>query len=207
MNHIVEEMKLYVGSVDDPKAIAHIGVKRRSGRYPWGSGERPYQRSEDFLARVEQLKAEGMTEKDLMEYFKITSTDLRRQIRVAKHERRDLEVARAKSLREDGLSLAEIAQKMGYANDSSIRSLLNESTAINKNRAYVTADILEKELQTKNMLDVGAGVEQELGVTKGVLDEALFIMNTRGYDIYPVGMSQVTNNKQQTIMTVLAKEG
>lgn len=207
MNHIVEEMKLYVGSANDPNAIAHYGVKRRSGRYPWGSGERPYQRSEDFLARVEQLQAEGMTEKDLMDYFKITSTDLRRQIRVAKHERRELEAARAKSLRDEGMSLDAIAKKMGYANDSSIRSLLNENTAINKNRAYVTADILEKELKTKNMLDVGAGVPQELGVTKGTLDEALFILQTRGYDIYPIGMKQVTNNKQQTIMTIVAKEG
>ena len=115
MNHIVEEMKLYVGSANDPNAIAHYGVKRRSGRYPWGSGERPYQSSSDFLARVEQLQSEGMTEKDLMDYFNITSTDLRRQIRVAKHERRELEAARAKSLRDDGLSLDAIAKKMGYA--------------------------------------------------------------------------------------------
>lgn len=25
--------------------LFHYGVKRRSGRYPWGSGERPYQRT------------------------------------------------------------------------------------------------------------------------------------------------------------------
>lgn len=27
----------------DSRELYHIGVKRRSGRYPWGSGERPYQ--------------------------------------------------------------------------------------------------------------------------------------------------------------------
>lgn len=30
--------------------LFHIGVKRRSGRYPYGSGERPYQRSNEFGA-------------------------------------------------------------------------------------------------------------------------------------------------------------
>lgn len=29
-----------------PDEIYHFGIKRRSGRYPWGSGERPYQSDE-----------------------------------------------------------------------------------------------------------------------------------------------------------------
>ena len=29
---------------EDLEAIAHYGMPRRSGRYPWGSGENPYQR-------------------------------------------------------------------------------------------------------------------------------------------------------------------
>lgn len=43
--------------VDD--ILMHYGVKRRSGRYPWGSGENPYQHGGDFLARVEELEALG----------------------------------------------------------------------------------------------------------------------------------------------------
>lgn len=35
--------------------IAHYGIKRRSGRYPWGSGERGYQR-EDRLYRKQVRK-------------------------------------------------------------------------------------------------------------------------------------------------------
>lgn len=30
--------------------LAHYGIKRRSGRYPWGSGDRPYQ-GETFRER------------------------------------------------------------------------------------------------------------------------------------------------------------
>ena len=36
--------------------LMHYGVKRRSGRYPWGSGENPYQHGGDFLSRVEELQ-------------------------------------------------------------------------------------------------------------------------------------------------------
>lgn len=93
--------------------LMHYGVKRRSGRYPWGSGEEPYQHSGDFLSRVEELQNQGLSEKDISKAIGLSTTDLRLQIRVAKHERRNLETDRAKSLRSDGKSLQEIADIMG----------------------------------------------------------------------------------------------
>ena len=185
--------------------LMHYGVKRRSGRYPWGSGKEPYQHSGDLLSRVEGLQRDGMSEKQIAETLGLSTTDLRMQVRVAKHERRALEAARAKALREDGLSLNEIAKEMGYANDSSIRSLLNENTAAAKNRAKETAEILKKELDEKGILDVGAGVERELNVSQQTLKEALFILETEGYIHTGIGLSQVTNKKQQTTVEVIAK--
>lgn len=193
MNHIAEDI------------LMHYGVKRRSGRYPWGSGDNPYQHSGDFLSRVNELKKEGLSEKQICEKLGMTTTDYRMQVRVANHERRALEADRARSLREDGLSLNEIAERMGYANDSSIRSLLNEKTAENKNQARVTAERLKKELEEKGVLDVGAGVERELGVSQTTLKEALFILETEGYKHFGVGMPQVTNRGQQTNMELIAK--
>lgn len=186
-------------------SLMHYGVKKRSGRYPWGSGDNPYQHSGDFLSRVEELKKQGLNEKEIATAIGLSTTDLRMQVRVAKHERRSLEADRARSLREDGLSLNEIAKKMGYANDSSIRSLLDENTAANKNRAKATAEILKKELEEKGILDVGAGVERELGVSQNTLKEALFILETEGYVHTGVGMPQVTNKGQQTTLEVIAK--
>ena len=183
--------------------LMHYGVKRRSGRYPWGSGEEPYQHSGDFLARVEELKKTYPKETDLAKQLGMTTTDLRMQLKVAKHERRELLVARAKSLREDGKSLNEIAEIMGYDNDSSVRSLLNENTAAKKSMARTTADILKKEIEEKGMIDVGAGVERDLGVSSGVLKEAVFILETEGYNKYGVGIPQVTNPGKQTITTAL----
>lgn len=185
--------------------LMHYGVKRRSGRYPWGSGEEPYQHSGDFMSRVDELKSQGFGEKKIAETMGLSTTELRMQLRVAKHERRALEADRARSLREDGKSLQEIADIMGYANDSSIRSLLNENTAASKNRAKATAEILKKELDEKGVLDVGAGVERELGVSQNTLKEALFILETEGYKHFGVGMQQVTNQRQQTNMELIAK--
>lgn len=185
--------------------LMHYGIKRRSGRYPYGSGKNPYQHSGDFLSRIEGLQKEGFTEKEIADAIGLSTTDLRMQMRVAKHERRALEADRARSLRDDGLSLNEIAKEMGYANDSSIRSLLNENTAASKNAARNTAEKLKAELEEKGMLDVGAGVERELGVSQNTLREALFILETEGYNVYGVGIPQVTNVGKQTNTPVLTK--
>ena len=184
--------------------LMHYGVKRRSGRYPWGSGDNPYQHGGDFLARVEELQRLGKTEKQIADELHLSTTDLRMQVRVAKHERRALQADRARSLREDGKTLDEIASILGYANDSSVRALLNENTAANKNKAQATAEILKKELAEKGAIDVGTGVERQLGVSTGILQEALFILETEGYNRYGVGVPQVNDPKKRTITPVIS---
>ena len=184
--------------------LMHYGVKLRSGRYPWGSGDNPYQHGGDFLARVEELQRLGKTEKQIADELHLSTTDLRMQVRVAKHERRALQADRARSLREDGKTLDEIASILGYANDSSVRALLNENTAANKNKAQATAEILKKELAEKGAIDVGTGVERQLGVSTGVLQEALFILETEGYNRYGVGVPQVNDPKKRTITPVIS---
>lgn len=187
--------------------LMHYGVKRRSGRYPWGSGEHGFQDSGDFLSRVNELKSHNMSEKEIANALGMSTTSLRTQLRVANHQRRALEADRARSLREDGKSLNEIAEIMGYKNDSSIRSLLNENTANNKNKAAETAEMLKREIEEKGMLDVGAGVERELGVSRNTLEEALFILQTEGYNTYGVGIPNVTQKGKQTNTPVLTKPG
>lgn len=191
--------------------LKHYGIKRRSGRYPWGSGENPYQHSGDFLSRIEQLRKSGMTEKQIVDAInkelpdgqELTTTQLRAYKAIAKYERRSLEVARAKSLRSDGKSLAEIAQIMGYKNDSSVRSLLNESSEKRMNAAQATADLLKNQIAEKGMLDIGEGVERELGISREKFGQALAILEAEGYPVYTRGVAQVTNPGRQTITMVL----
>lgn len=197
MNPYVEEMNY----------LMHYGVPRRSGRYPWGSGENPYQHSGDFLSRIEGLKKEGKTEKEIADELNLTTTQLRIQMSLAKDERRSLEVATAKSLREKGYSLNEIAEKMGYANDSSVRSLLNENSEVRMNQAKATAAFLRKQIEEKGMIDVGVGVERELGISREKLNQALYILEMEGYPVYGAGVPQATNPGKQTNIKVIGPPG
>lgn len=187
--------------------LMHYGMPRRSGRYPWGSGENPYQHSGDFLSRVEELQKEGLSETEIAKSMGLTTTQLRTQRSLAKDERRTLNVATVKSLREKGYSLNEIADKMGFANDSSVRSLLNESSERKMNQAKKTAEFLKKQVDEKGMIDVGTGVERELGISKEKLNQALYILEMEGYPVYGAGVPQVTNPGKQTNLKVLCPPG
>lgn len=195
MNPIAEEM------------LMHYGMPRRSGRYPWGSGDNPYQHSGDFLSRVEELKKQGLSETDIAKSMGLTTTQYRTQKSLAKDERRALDVARARSLREDGKSLNEIAAIMGFSNDSSVRSLLNENSEARMNQAKKTAEFLKKQIEEKGMIDVGTGVERELNISKEKLNQALYILEQEGYPVYGGGVPQVTNPGKQTNIKVICPPG
>ncbi len=200
--------------------IMHYGVARRSGRYPWGSGKDPYQRTGDFLSRVEELRGQGFTYTDprdgktytgdlaIAKSMGLTSTQFRTQLSIEKAERRKLEVARAKSLREDGKSLNEIAEIMGYKNDSSIRSLLNSDSEARMNQAQELANFLKKQIDEKGMIDVGVGTERELGnISREKMEQALYILEMQGYPVYGAGIPQATNPGKQTNVKVICPPG
>ena len=187
--------------------LMHYGIPRRSGRYPWGSGKEPYQHSGDFLGRVEELKEKGLSEKEIADTIGLTTSHLRIQKSLAKDERRMLQVARVKSLREDGKSLSEIAKIMGFNNDSSVRALLNENAESKMKLALTTADMLKKQVDEKGMIDVGTGVERVMGVSKEKLKEALYILEMEGYPTYGGRVPQATNAGRLTTLKVLCPPG
>lgn len=43
------ERRFTIMTCQNTKELSHIGILRRSGRYPWGSGKRPYQSSKETL--------------------------------------------------------------------------------------------------------------------------------------------------------------
>lgn len=200
------EIRWYPDRMSDYE-LEHIGVKYRSGRYPYGSGEDPYQHDGDFLSRVEELEKSGMKESEIVKALGFSSTKEFRNYRsVATNERRRLNVDRAKSLKSDGLSTSEIGRQMGV-NESTVRSWLNASSEERMNRAQNTAARLKEELAKKDYIDVGKGVERELGVTRNRLDEALEILQQEGYNVLGVSVPQATNKSHRTITKVLAKAG
>lgn len=204
--------------LDRDDILMHYGTKRHSGRYPWGSGENPYQHSGDFLSRVEKLRAQGFSFTDengktwtgdtaIAKSMGLTTTQFRTQLGLAGDERRAEEVAQAKRLRAEGKTLKEITEIMGYQNDSSIRSLLNETSEARMNQARQTADFLREQIEKKGIIDVGTGVERELGISREKLNQALYILEMEGYPVYGAGVPQVTNKGQQTNIKVICPPG
>ncbi len=196
----------YFGEVND-EFLEHYGIKRRSGRYPWGSGEDPYQHSGDFLSRVEQYKKQGLKDNEIAKAMGMTSTTYRAMTGIANDERRSLLVDRAKSLRADGLSLNEIAKEMGYKNDSSVRALLNVDSEIRMNQAKNAADLIRKSIEEKGMIDVGKGVDIQLGISKEKLDQALLMLEIEGYPVYGGRVEQATNPGKKTTIKVICPKG
>lgn len=188
--------------------LVHYGMPRRSGRYPWGSGGDPYQHGRDLLGRIEELKKQGWTEtpENIKKEFGMTTTQYRSEKAIAKNERRMLDVARAKSLKEDGLGATEIGREMGV-NESTVRSWLNEESEVRMNKAKKTAEFLKAQIDEKGMIDVGTGVERELGISKEKLNEALHILEEEGYPVYKGGIPQATNPGKQINQKVICPPG
>ena len=193
--------------------LYHYGVKRRSGRYPYGSGEDPYQHSGDFASRVQELKKQGLTESQIAKELGIvnekgqpSSTKLRAQLAIAKEERRRLDIEKVKALKEDGLSGNEIAKITGIP-ESTQRSLMNATSEARMNAARNTAEGLKKLVAEKGMIDVGTGVAAELRVSNEKLNQALEILKIEGYEVHGGRVPQVTNAGQLTTLKVLCPPG
>ena len=192
---------------------------RGSGRYPWGSGDKPFQHPRDFLQRTSALRAMGMSEKDVASAVGIFSRDSRRQYegspkrlrtteRIARHEEK-LELIRdAKALADQGVKSTQGARILGLPNESSFRALLKDGTDRKAREARETADDLLKIMEAKGKgLQVGEGVAQNLGITQDRLDEALELLYFDGYEIWNGRVPQPNNPDHQTTVKILYPPG
>lgn len=184
----------------------HFGTPRHSGRYPWGSGENPYQ-SDPFLSKINQMKSEGKKETEIAEAMNMSTTRLRSQIQIKKSQIRADLVQQAKSLKSDGLNTSEIARRMGFSNESSVRSLLNTDSERRMKISESTAKTLKEVCDERGMIDVGAGVDRELGISPQKMTEALDMLKAQGYEVYGGRIPQVTNPGKMTTIKVLCPPG
>lgn len=187
--------------------LYHYGTKYHSGRYPYGSGENPYQHDpKGFYKRYKQLLAEGKTQKEMCEEFGISSTVLRSRISAAKDAEiieRDAEIIRMK---EDGRSNVYIAEKLGVT-EGTIRNTIKNHEAGKIGAAKQTADFLESKIKELGPIDVGAGVEKDLNVKRTKFNTAVQMLVDQGYEKHNIKVEQATNPGKYTTVEVLAPPG
>lgn len=186
--------------------LFHYGVKFRSGRYPYGSGENPFQHDGSFSGYVNTLKKElGWGQKEIAAHLGISIDNLRAKLAQDDANLRTGKISQALELYEKGKSYSEIGREMGL-NPSSVRSLLSEPVRMRANALNNTVNALEKAVNDRKYIDVSKGVELQLGVTQDRMEKASQILYDQGYMLYNMRVPQLTTGNYTT-MTVLAPPG
>ena len=201
-----EPNEVYLDEIflSDADYLEHYGTPRHSGRYPWGSGDNPYQRHEDFLANVQKLKDKGMNETEIAKSMKMTTSVLRARISYASDTLRRERAAMAMKLHEKGYSNPAIAKRMGLPNESSVRSLLKEKSDIRAKQTEELMTVLKNTVEDKKYVDVGGGTELRLNVSEQKLKNACILLQDEGYKITTF-KTQQAGTPYKTTIKVLTK--
>ena len=217
MSSVLDEMRAVLEG--DTDSLMHYGTKFHSGRYPYGSGEDPYQHDGDFLTRIDRLKKEEgfkETADEVNRYFGMKLEDYRNEKYWAEFTRKEQQIVKAKGLREKGLGFSAIGKEMGV-NESTVRSWLNPTTEANMYAAKQTVDFLKDQIAQKTLLDVGKdaekyinvgdGAENQLGISRTKLDQALYALESEGYVVMQNRIPQPNNPGKFTVQMVLCPPG
>lgn len=193
---------------DYDDVLVHYGTPRKSGRYPYGSGGDIVAvptRNKDFLGMVKELRAQGLTDTQIAEGFGMSTTDFRAKNSMAKNQHRQEQINEAWRLKEKGMSNVEAAKQMGIP-ESTFRSLTTPGAADKADVLTSTADMLRRQVAEKKYVDVGVGVENQLGMSSERLKTSVAILKQEGYVVESVKVTQLGTGKE-TRVKVLAPPG
>lgn len=201
----------------DELYLEHYGTKRHSGRYPWGSGDNPYQHDKiGFYRDYKYYKQEGKSESEIAnlidsKYFgghkKFTTTQLRAWVTLGKEEKMAEDISRVMELKQKGMSNVAIGKEMGVP-ESTIRTWLDPARKEKLSSTRNIAEVLKKELDMSNsgMLDIGKSNEIALNCSKQKLDAAVKLLEEEGYKKHYIKVEQQGNLGNYTSLQVLTKD-
>lgn len=190
---------------DDKLYLMHYGTKRHSGRYPWGSGEDPYQHESSFLSSVDNMRKEGMTSKEIWESLGMSSKEFRERIGIERAQKEDYDRRYILKLKEKGYSNTAIAERMGK-NESYIRYQLGKSEAQKSLKLNAAVDLLKQNVDEKQFIDIGLGTNYSMNTSEQVLNNAVRKLKDEGYKVYYIKVEQLGTGKQTT-MKILCPPG
>lgn len=191
--------------VSEDDYLAHYGILRKSGRYPWGSGGPEKASNRSFLGYVAQLQKEGLSEAEIATGMGITTTQLRAAKSIAKNEERQANINTATRLKDKGLSNVAIGERMGV-NESVVRNLLEPGVKDKADILFSTSNMLRDEVAQKKYIDIGTGVENHLGMSSTKLATAVAVLQEEGYKIHYLKVTQLGTGKQTTLKVLTAPE-
>ena len=184
--------------------LAHYGTPRHSGRYPWGSGKNP-QRNKIFLQRADELKKQGLSDKEIADAFDMSTGQYRAMRSLASNAKKKEDIRKVLTLKDKGYSNTAISKELGIP-ESTVRNYLNPTFQARRDKASLLADELKKQVEERKYLDVGKGVEIQLGVSEEQMKAAIELLKQEGYSYHRFPVSQAADPTQKTNVVVLTKD-
>lgn len=191
--------------IDEEAYLAHYGILRKSGRYPWGSGGTQSTRNKTFLETVDNLRRQGMSEVEIARGFGITTTALRAAKSIAKAEQKQGDIAQAQRLKNKGYSNIAIGERMGI-NESSVRALLAPGQKDKADILETTSNMLKDQVAEKKFIDIGTGVENHLGISQTKLSTAVAVLQEQGYKVHYLKVEQLGTGLNTTVKVLSAPD-
>lgn len=188
--------------IEEGDYLAHYGILRKSGRYPWGSGGNVVQRSKDFQGIVEELRTKGLKDTEIAKMFEMSTTELRATNSIAVNQIRRSNIAMAEKLKAKGLSNPAIGERMGV-NESVVRTWLADGAKEKADILDTVSEMLRKEVAEKGIIDIGAGVETHVGITKTKLSTAVALLKAEGYEVYSLNQTQAGTGKETKVKVLV----
>ncbi len=184
--------------------LVHVGTKRHSGRYPWGSGVNP-QRTKHLLSTIKDLKESGMSERDIAKAMGMSTTELRQQKSIAKAAKKQADVAMVVRLKDKGVSTSAIARRLGIP-EPTVRSMLKPSALAKADSLETVSNVLKANVEQHKYIDIGKGSESFVGTSDTTLKTVVRQLVNEGYAVHNIQvLQQGTGNK--TTIKVLAPPG
>lgn len=176
-----------------------------SGRYPFGSGENPYQHEKGFNGYVNSLRKQGLSDGTIAKGlgFK-SSVELRAHMAIEKQRQTEAQRQRIVEMRERGMSVNAIAKRLGIP-ESTARNIIDPAMAEKRDKVKSIADILKEQVNEKGYIDVGKGVELSnlINVSPEKLNTAVAMLKEEGYKVHYVPVEQLGNPGKFTTVKTL----
>lgn len=183
------------------------GTPRHSGRYPWGSGENPYQHGSEFYRQVKKMRDAGTSDDDIAKYFNMSKSEFKNKVSVSRAKEWTYNSVKAMKLKDKGYSNVEIGRMMGVG-ESEVRNWLKPELQERNMVIQNTANMLKEQVDKKGYIDVGAGSEFYINVSQDRLAKALYSLQEDGYVVYGnIKVPQVNNPNHNTSVMVLCPPG
>ena len=194
----------FLDDSDDSNTLSHYGTPRHSGRYPWGSGENPYQGDMDFKAHVDSLRKKGWKQTEIAKSMGMNTSQLRAKIDIASENITRGRNAEIFKLRDKGYSKMAIARQMQIP-ESTVRNVLKNVEKIKENSTRGLAEQLKKAIEEQKYVDVGHGCEVYINSSKDKLRHALALLEQEGYKVERHDQPQMGTGNVTT-MKILSKK-